>query len=659
MSRPESAASVAAAQQTPARAVFPGVAPEQLVRAFGVDYAHLRPPDGGDLYVTRYGWPHVSGLLPSRWYSGQRYAEQGVKLPGSSGHVYKVRTEREDGRAVEIVVKFSRVAQDVPVVLDRTLSEDLSPTLFAEARFNSPLEEFGLVEELRRGALGPDGTRLRAQQPLAIYVPSEAFEEWELGRSTSSFFTHRLMLAEDQDQAVKAIELDIRRIYVLLYGWLGGRDAQDCFESGDLDEAEFLSLAPRSTRDMAERGFRVLDSKPRHIILRDRRHGRTGLLRRGGRLVYGLVDFELLQRTPEHQQRFRAERQKEYWTLQSGPPEGGAAEAPSALRPVTISGVDFIFGTAPDGGKLWVVGREPRLFDYFLPDRWRRTRRVKLSATDEVYRTRTRDNVDVVYRRSRIGLRPREDPLTTRGQRIREAGYNSPFEEVAIAERLREMGIDTTCPRAIYRTEHESIKARHLRDTRRETAYAALQTSEDPPAPVLCADYDYYTIWDTYRGAGAPAGTGSPDGRGVIGLERAREDGLLSREEAADVLRDCRVRLGHTGLPAESIAEDEFGLALDAAGAPRRPDGVLEVLLTLDALSAYDYGLIRRQDYLALIRRMDERLRAADFEKLDPNGRHLLLTLDPDGHLRNDPSGDLHAALCNFALVRSLYRPIL
>lgn len=642
----------------PASADFFDLPPERIVRAFGVDYAHLRPGEGGDLYVTRYGWPHRTALLPDRWYHGQRFAEHGIKLPGSSGHVYRIRTHRDDGRALDLVVKFSRVAQDVPVVIDTSFPEDVSPTLIAEAHFNSPMEEFGLVEELRQRALGPDKIRILTQQPLAIFVPPEAFELWELGRSTSSFLTHRELLAEDQEQAVKAIELDIRRIYVLLYRWIGGRDAQDCFEAGDLDETEFRSLAPRVTGELAERGFRVLDNKPRHFILRAGRHEGGGLLRRHGRLAYGLVDFELLQRTPEHQHRYRTERRRQYWALRSLRPESAEISIPSALQPMTILSVEFVFGAAPDGGKLWVVGREPRLFDYFLPDRWRRTRRIKLSSVDEVYLTRTRDNVDVVYRRSRVGLRPREDPLTPRGQKIRQAGYNSPFEEVAIAERLRQMGIDTTYPRAVYRTGHESIKAQQLRDTRREAAYADLRTPEDPPAPLLSANYDYYTVWDMYRGVCGSAVTGSSGVQRVVGLARAAEDGLLPRDEAENALRDARTRLSRVGLPAEDIAADEFGLALGPDGVPSRPGDVLEILLTLDALSAYDYGMLPEQDYLALIHRMDERLRAIDYEKLDPNGRHLLLTVDANGRLRRDASGNVHAALCNFSLIRGVYRPI-
>jgi hypothetical protein len=316
--------------------------------------------------------------------------------------------------------------------------------------------------------------------------------------------------------------------------------------------------------------------------------------------------------------------------------------------------VDYTFGAAPEGGQLWVVGREVELFDYFLPDRWRRTRRVKLSSTSEVYRTQTRDNVDIVYRMSRVGFRPRVDPLEPAGRRIRQAGYNSPFEEVAIAERLREMGIATIRPRAIYRTAHETMKAPRLRDPSRFTDHAGLVTPEDPPQPVLSPEFDYYTIWDTYRGKeGHREG-----GRAEIGLDQACAEGLVTDPEAERAMEAARRRLSHTALPVEAIADDEFVVRLDAKGAPCRRDDCVELVLSLDALTAYEYGLLDEQGYRALMGRVDERLRAVDCEMLGPSGRNLLLTVGPDGKLEHDAGGEIHVALCNFALIRGLYRPI-
>jgi hypothetical protein len=45
---------------------------------------------------------------------------------------------------------------------------------------------------------------------------------------------------------------------------------------------------------MARLGYRVLDNKPRHVIVRPRADGT--LATRHGRTLYAVVDFELLQR---------------------------------------------------------------------------------------------------------------------------------------------------------------------------------------------------------------------------------------------------------------------------------------------------------------------------------------------------------------------------
>ena len=636
---------------------FDALPPDRIVRAFGVEYAHLRPPGGGDLYVTRLGWPSVPSLGPESWYADQWYEREGARLRGATGTVYHVRPRPAPGRPVELIVKFSRVAQDVPLLVETTFPVGVPPEVIAAARFNSPLEEFGLVMELRRGAHGPPGVLVRAQRPLAIYVPPEEFDLWQLGRHTSSFHSHRAELAEDQAEAVKAIEFDIRRIYVLLYEWIEGRDAEDCFHAGMLSEADMRALSMRVRKELDTRGFMVLDNKPKHFILRPRPDG--SLVRhRDGRLAYGLVDFELLLRTPEHQNAYKAARRERYWQLMAGGP-GPAPEPPqSHLRTAGVFGVEYSFGETPDGGRLWVLGHEPGLFDYFLPDRWRRTPREKLSATAEVYRTHTRDRVDIVYRRSRVGFRPLVDPRVPGGKRIREAGYNSPFEEIALAGRLREMGIHTIHPRAIYETGHETVKPLRLRDPRRFEEHADVLTPETPPQPVLRPDHDYYTIWDTYLGA-EPLAASAPGGvSGVLGLERAREAGLVSAEEADAAVAHARRGFARTALPPETIAPNEFVIALEPDGRLARDGGHLRLFFSLDALTAYDCGLLAEDAYLALMERMEERLRAVDYEKLDPNGRHLLLTVDSNGQVQRDHSGELHAVLCSFAFIRGLYRPI-
>ncbi|MFW6106827.1 MAG: hypothetical protein ACOC8H_01565, partial [bacterium] len=69
--------------------------------------------------------------------------------------------------------------------------------------------------------------------------------------------------------------------------------------AGALSARQAAALVVEVIEDLAAKGFRILDMKPDHIILRQRPDGR--LLVRHGRFVYALIDFELLQRSEEYQ----------------------------------------------------------------------------------------------------------------------------------------------------------------------------------------------------------------------------------------------------------------------------------------------------------------------------------------------------------------------
>lgn len=634
---------------------FDDVPAQHRVTAFGVEYVHLRPAEGGDLYVTRFGWPQARLLLPANWYADEWYARQGHKLPGATGHVYHVQSKPVDGLQADLVVKFSRVAQDVSIIVETSFPEDVPPEVIAAARFNSPMEEFGLVMELRRRVFDPGAVRILTQRPLAIYAPAQEYQLWQLGRNTSWFHAHRQLLAADQEDAVKAIELDIRRIYVLLYGWIKGRDAEQSFDAGDISDAQLHELTPRVIRELRQNGFRVLDNKPKHFILRRRRCDQT-ILRRGRHLSYGLVDFEFLQRTPEYQRRFKAAQRERYRRLQSETQRASVKPLPTHLNHVRVLGVDYLVGAVQDGGRLWVVGQNPDLFDYFVPDRWRRTPRLKLSPTNEVYRTRTRDNIHVVYRRSRVGSRPRVDPLTEAGRRVRAHGYNNPFEEVVIAQRLRQLGVPTIFPRAVYRTGHPSTRAAYLRDLRRIVVHADLSMPQDGSDPILSPDFDYYTIWGYFRGFGQGH---QQEGEPGADLEQARETGLLAEADGRVIAGHLEHTLERLGLSDARIADHEIQIYLDLEGRVVRDErGEVCATFGIDAMRAYEIGLIDEEQYRGTIQRLAARLHAADSEALDLKGNHILLSFDVNGRYTPDREGEPAFALCNFEFVRGLYRPI-
>jgi len=79
----------------------------------GVDYFHHKTTDGGDLYLTRFGQPHWHPLLPENWFAPDWFEANRRRLVGTST-IYQTRTRKVAGRSLELVVKYSRVGEDVP-----------------------------------------------------------------------------------------------------------------------------------------------------------------------------------------------------------------------------------------------------------------------------------------------------------------------------------------------------------------------------------------------------------------------------------------------------------------------------------------------------------------------------------------------------------------
>ncbi|MCB1071302.1 MAG: hypothetical protein H7A43_08100 [Verrucomicrobia bacterium] len=290
--------------QTP----FEAVPPENKVRLFGVSYVHLPDDRGGDLYITRDGWPYVQSLMPSVWYDHQRFHKEGQRLTGGTGTVYRLLCSPPGQPRVELVIKFSRFAEHVPLFMPSTLPPDLPRELAMHARFNSPFEEFGLLEDLRRGRFGPPELSIRTKRAFAIYCPPERFPLWSLGRKQSEFMMYEKAL--EQDQAARGgeprIHLDIDRQYVLLFGWVRGDNAEDLLEQGVMTQEEVEALSDRVHRELALKGFRILDNKPKHFILRLGPDGKP--IQRNGQWVYVQVDFELLQRTDPYLEVIKRDR---------------------------------------------------------------------------------------------------------------------------------------------------------------------------------------------------------------------------------------------------------------------------------------------------------------------------------------------------------------
>ena len=520
-------------------------APQPLITVLGVKYLHLRMGDGTDLYVTEHGLPFTKCLLPENHWCDQAWRDaHSVRLPGTST-LYRVTTKEVDGRSREIVIKWNRMGQDIP---GETAVVDL-----AGAEFNSPFMEFSLVLEMRSARHESPG-RLYTHKPLAIYVPRKFVEGERLGR--------RRYKMEAIQRSHDEIDLDWNRNYAVIYEWLKGIDAAEAHREGLIDHDEMFGLVHGASHDLRSKGFRVRDNKPQHIIVRPDANG--GLVKdSSGAPLYGLVDFELLGRTATREAAMRAAKRHDYLVRQARRFET-REQLPAGLTPATIMGVDYVYGQVEStGGALWVVGRDPVLFDYFLPEQWRRTPRTKLSAMQQVYKTVTRDNVHLVWRVSRVGQRPDADPFVRSERRILAHGYNSPFEELSIAMELSRKGIATTYPRAIYMTGHRSTVSSSLADPSRYNSHADLHTPDGHP--ILSEHHEYVTIWGYWNG---------PDDvlavkdevvyRGVDALASCWE-GRLTQRQYVRLMRHTKKRLAAAGIEDLSLRGNHLLLSVDTS----------------------------------------------------------------------------------------------
>lgn len=547
---PASAADSGKAAQRPLPANLPaGCTTKSLL---GVDYFHLKTSDGGDLYFTRFGLPFWQNLLPENWYAREWFETKRERLEGT-GTVYKVPTRMVNGKALNLVVKWSRVGETVPL-------DTFTINKFIHAEFNSPFEEFSLLMELRKGENGPQGIRIRTQRPMAIYVPSERLHDWQTGRSEDKI---RAKVTQHP-----GVEIDILRQYVVLYGWVKGLDAVETAEQFGIEgrvRTEFLAHTTSLViHELWQKGYRVIDMKPQHIILRP--HADKSLLReRTGQFAYALVDYELLERTPEHEQAVRTANRQIYLTHMARRFDVDTAKPlPAHLQATNILGVDYIFGRAEStGGLLWVVGKDPDLFNYFLPERWRRTPKKKLSPRNQVFYTRTKDNINLVWKVSRMGDPPWLTNPEANKEAVRAYGFNSPFEEFAFALELSRNGIKTVYPRAIYMTGRAQKTKGQSVDERRYTALAGLRTPDGEPA--VRKGCDYITIWGFWNGPDELLA--AQDGRfyQAINARRGYANKMIPGHLLHDLTRMKADRLAHCGFEDLNPKPDHLLISFDSA----------------------------------------------------------------------------------------------
>ncbi|MBU1704162.1 MAG: hypothetical protein KJ922_02260, partial [Nanoarchaeota archaeon] len=423
-----------------------------LVEILDVAYIHLSLSDGASLYLAPDGAPLEQNLLPENWYDHEWLKDHAKSLPGTSC-ARRVETKPVEGRSLDIVIRNSRVGQETP-------SSDCLLDDITDWQFNSPFEEFQLLNQLRSSRDGATEV-VHTQKPYGIFVPPGNIEPWQMGRKQSVF--------SNASSRMTNLELDIHKEYYVVYGWIDGLDATQV----GMQPEQIKELTLKVDSDLASKGFKVGDRKPHHIIVRPQIDGT--LLKKGDHIVYAIIDYELLTRTEEYLASTSTMTRRAYHERQAMRFAGSQHKFPDNLAPINILGVDYVCGKVPStGGTLFVVGKDPRLFDYFLPERWRRTPSIRLSQVRETYKTITKDGLNFVWRQSRVGEVPNVSPDDEKSLNMLEFGYNSPFEEVKIALDLARNGANTIYPRAIYRTGHTTEVATAMLDDSRYKSHSQI-----------------------------------------------------------------------------------------------------------------------------------------------------------------------------------------
>jgi len=520
----------------------------EITKILDVEYAHLELKDNSDLYFTSNGLPFIENLKPENFWTDKRWLDKNSKRLLGTGSVYKIRTKRVNGRHKDIVIKWNRMGQDIPGAED---CEELMNT-----EFNSPFEEVSLVMELKN-AIHRSSPKIIIHKPLAIYVPSETAELWQTGRKEYKM--------QYKIQSHKEVVLDIHRLYAVIYEWIRGIDSTEAFDKKILQEKYMKLLTLDAEKRMKREGFMVRDNKPHHIIVRPEKKGKLAKDEKG-EILYGLVDFELLERTPTQEKAIKKDKRTEYLKRQR---DRFAIKIPNKLHPhlhhMNIFGVDYVYGHVESTkGRLWVVGKDPYLFDYFLPERWRQIPRTKISVYSDMYHAVTKDNVHLVWKVSKIGLQPDADPFKKDEKRQLEYGYNSPFEEIAMAVELSQKGIATIYPRAIYMSEYKTDISKNLFDNSRYKSHEDYKTPDG--IPILKKNRDYIIIWGYWNGPDEKLAAKDSDYYEGIDALRAYKKKMIDEHMYIDLLKLTKDKLHKEGIEDLNLRGNHILISYNSKG---------------------------------------------------------------------------------------------
>ena len=191
-----------------------------------------------------------------------------------------------------------------------------------------------------------------------------------------------------------------------------------------------------------------------------------------------------------------------------------------------------------------------------------------------------------MWKVSRVGERPDFDAATEHGRRIVEYGYNSPFEEFAVALELSRKGFPATYPRAIYMTGQESTPSGYIADNRRYESHVGILTPDGTLA--LRQDHNYIAVWGFWNGSDELLARKDVEYCRGINLAQALEEGYITETELRELMARGAADLARAGFEDLNPEGTHFLLSLSPQGELiRGDDGAL-------SLRMCNFGLVRR-----------------------------------------------------------------
>ena len=162
------------------------------------------------------------------------------------------------------------------------------------------------------------------------------------------------------------------------------------------------------------------------------------------------------------------------------------------------------------------------------------------------------------------GQKPEVDPIDDRGQRIPRHGFNSPFEEFALAMELSRKGIPTVYPRAVYMGGHVSELPEDLYDASRYESRENVMLPEG--FPLLQKDRDYFLIWGYWNGPDERLAAVDRDYYESMSALHAYRSGLLNEERYLSLMNRYRKMLAEAHMEDLNLKGSHLLLSFRSSG---------------------------------------------------------------------------------------------